>query len=164
MLRPHLLRAFLLAALVAPASVSAQAGPARVPLGCTYETCALRVEPGGFLSGPKLLRGRTGERIGSLGMFGGGVDTLLAGPDSAAAYARRYVSNMRTSSTFALLGGIAYVVASVRSNGFRDTDDTDVAIGLTAAGLSIVSIPFTMRAARDLSRSIWFYNSAIASR
>jgi hypothetical protein len=163
MLRPHLLRAFAFAAL-APASVSAQVSAARAPIACTYETCALRVEPGGFLSGPKLLRGRVGEQVGRLGMFGGGVDTLLAGPDSAAAHARRYVSNTRTASAFGLLGGIAYVVASIRSNGFRDTDDTDVAIALTGAGLAIVSIPFTIRAARDLSRSVWFYNSAIAAR
>src|SRR4051812_6069916 len=115
MLRPHLRRAFVLAALLVPASGSAQAGPARVPAGCSYDTCALRVEPGGFLSGPRLLRGRSGEQVARLGMFGGGVHMLLAGPDSAAVYARRYVSNTRTSSTVGLLGAILYVVASVRS-------------------------------------------------
>lgn len=164
MSRSHFVRTVALAALVAPSTMLAQGGAVRAPAGCTYETCALRVEPGGFLSGPKLLRGRTGERIGSLGMFGGGVDTLLAGPDSAAAYARRYVSNTRTSSTFGLLGAIAYVVASVRSDGFRDTDDTDAAIALTGAGLAIVSIPFTIRAGRSLSRAVWYYNSVLPTR
>jgi hypothetical protein len=164
MFRLHLLCALVLAPLVGPAAVSAQAGPTRAPAGCTYETCALRVEPGGFLSGPKLLRGRAGERVGSLGMFGGGVDTLLAGPDSAAAYGRQYVSNIRVANTFALLGAVAFVVASVHSDGFRDTDDTDAAIALTGAGLSLVAIPFVVRASRSLSRAVWHYNSVLPNR
>jgi hypothetical protein len=163
MLRSHTLRAAMLVALVAPAPASAQAGAARAPVGCTYETCALRIEPS-YFGAPKLLRGRAGEQVGALGMFGGGVDTLLAGPDSAAAYARRYVSNVRTASTFGLLGTLAFVVAAVRSDGFRDTDDTDAAIALTGAGLAIVSIPFTVRAARSLSRAVWYYNSALPMR
>ena len=74
------------------------------------------------------------------------------------------MSNTRTSSTFGLLGAIAYVVASVRSDGFRDTDDTDAAIALTGAGLAIVSIPFTIRAGRSLSRAVWYYNSVLPTR
>lgn len=163
MLRRHILRVLVPAALLAPATMPGQAGPARAPSACTYETCALRVEPA-FFSAPKLVRGRGGEQIGSLGMFGGGVDTLLAGPDSAAAYARRYVSNVRWGSTFGLLGTAAFVVASVRSHGFRDTDNTDAAIALTGAGLAIVSMPFNVRAARSLSRAVWYYNSVLPTR
>jgi hypothetical protein len=164
MSRPHILAAILLAALVAPHSASAQTGGApRAPSACTYETCALRIEPAFFWS-PKLVRGRTGEEVGRLGGFGGGVDTLLAGPDSAAAYARVYVTNVRRSAALGLIGGIAYVVASVTSNGFRDTDDTSVAIALTGAGFAIASIPFTIRAQRSLSRAVWFYNASLAAR
>ena len=163
MLRSHIFHASMLVALGAPASAWAQAGAAAAPVGCTYETCALRVEQS-YLGAPKLLRGRAGEQVGALGMFGGGVDTLLAGPDSAAAYARRYVSNIRTSSTFGLLGTIAFVVASVQSDGFRDTDDTAAAFALTGAGLTIVSIPFVVRATRSLSRAVWYYNSVLPTR
>lgn len=153
----------VLAALIAPATTSAQAGAVRAPSGCTYDTCALRVEPA-FFSAPKVVRGRAGEEVGRLGMFGGGVEPLLAGPDSASAYARRYVSNIRSASTFGLLGTVAFVVASIRSDGFRDTDDTDAAIALTGAGLAIVSIPFSVRASRSLSRAVWWYNSALPGR
>jgi hypothetical protein len=163
MSRAHLLRAVLFAALVAPASSPAQAGAGRVSAACTYESCALRVEPGIF-SAPKLLRGRAGEEVGSLGAFGGGVETLLAGPDSAAAYTRRYVTNIRPSSALGLLGTVAFVVASVRSNGFRDRDNTSSAIALTGAGLALVSIPFSVKAKRSLSRAVWFYNAALPTR
>jgi hypothetical protein len=141
----------------------AQAGASRAPSTCTYDRCALRVEPG-FFSAPRLLRGRAGEQVGNLGMFGGGVDSLLAGPDSAAAYTRRYVSNIRPASTLSLLGTAAFIVAAIRSDGFRDTDDTDAAIALTGAGLAIVSIPFSVRAGRSLSRAVWFYNSVLPTR
>src|SRR4051812_21678540 len=161
--RSHLLHVAMLAALATPTAVSAQVGATRAPIACTYETCALRVEPS-YFGTAKLLRGRAGEEVGRLGMFGGGVDTLLAGPDSAAAYARRYVSNVRTASTFGLLGTIAFVVASVQSDGFRDTDDTSAAIALTGAGLAIVAIPFTVRATRSLSRAVWYYNSVLPTR
>jgi hypothetical protein len=163
MYRSYILRAVILGVLVAPSSASAQAPAARTPVACTYETCALRVEPS-FLSGPKLLRGHAGEEVGSLGPFGGGVDTLLAGPDSAAVYGRRYVTNVRRASTLGLIGTAAFIVAYVRSDRFRDSDDTSSAIALTGAGFALASIPFTLRAARSLSRAVWFYNAALPAR
>lgn len=135
----------------------------RVGAACTYETCALRVEPS-FFSPPKLLRGRAGEEIGRLGAFGGGVDTLLAGPDSAAAYGRRYVTAARRASVLGLIGGAAYVAAVAHSSNFRDTDGTTTVLALTGAGFAIASIPFTFRATRSLSRAVWFYNAALATR
>lgn len=163
MLRPHLIRAVVVAALLAPGSASAQAGPARVPVGCTYETCALRIEQG-FFSAPALLRGRAGEQVGSLGPFGGGVDTLLAGPDSAAMYARRYVTNTRRATTLGLIGSVAFIVAVARTDNFRNGDDVATAFAITSVGFAIASIPFTLRARRSLSRAVWYYNSVLPTR
>jgi hypothetical protein len=164
MSRPHIHLAVLLAALAAPHSASAQAGgAARAPSACTYETCALRIEPS-FFSGAKLLRGRSGEEVGRLGAFGGGVDTLLAGPDTAAALARVYVTNARRASTLGLIGSIAVIVAYARTDSFRDADDTSLALALTGLGFTIASIPFTLRAQRSLSRAVWFYNAALPTR
>jgi hypothetical protein len=162
MFRSHLLHAAMLVAFVAPGTASAQ-GPARAPSGCTYETCALRIEQS-YFSAPKLLRGRAGEQVGSLGMFGGDVDTLLAGPDSAAAYARRYVTNTRRASTLGLIGTAAAIAALVSSDGYRDHDNTTVVLALTGAGFAIASVPFTVRATRSLSRAIWYYNSVLPTR
>ena len=163
MRRSHVLCAVVLAALAAPFPASAQAGAPRAPVGCTYETCALRIEPS-FFAAPKVLRGRTGQEVGRLGPFGGGVDTLLAGPDSAAAYARSYVTNVRRASTLGLIGTVAVVVALVRSDSFTEGDDVAAAFALTGAGFAIASIPFTLRASRSLSRAVWFYNSVLPTR
>jgi hypothetical protein len=163
MSRSYILRAVILVVLVAPCSASAQAPAARTPVACTYETCALRIEPS-FFSAPKLLRGRAGEEVGSLGPFGGGVDTLLVGPDSAAVYGRRYVTNVRRASTLGFIGTVAFVVAYVRSDRFRDSDDTSSAIALAGTGFALASIPFTLRASRSLSRAVWFYNAALPAR
>src|SRR4051812_38102503 len=112
----------VLLALAAPLASSAQSGaPVRAPAGCTYETCALRIEPR-FFASARLLRGRTGEPVGSLGGFGSGVDTLLAGPDSAAAHARRYVTDARRAGTLGLIGAVAGIVAIVRANGNHEDD------------------------------------------
>jgi hypothetical protein len=154
--------AALAAAALAPCTARAQSSAVRAPVGCTYETCALRVEPA-FLAAPRLLRGRAGVEVGSLGAFGGGVDTLLAGPELAATHARRYVSEIRTANSLALLSAAAFVVVVARTNWFRDdADDTDRVLGITATALAIVSIPFRVKAEDNLSRAVWFYNAAFA--
>jgi hypothetical protein len=139
------------------------AAPAGIAANCTYATCALRVERG-FLS-QHLVRGAAGEQVGgNLGGFGGGMGPLLAGPDSAAAHARDYTRNMRTSGVLGVLGAVAFIVATVRTDNFRDTTDPDgVAIGASIAsvGFAIASIPFSLRAQRDLSRAVWWYNAAL---
>jgi len=151
----------LVAITLVPLVADAQSSAARAPVGCTYETCALRVEPRLFTP-PRLLRGREGVEVGKLGAFGGGVDSLLAGPDSAATYARRYVTATRRANGLALLGVVAYVVAIARDDNLFDTDPTTAAIALTGVGLSIASIPFALHAQRSLSRSVWFYNAQFA--
>jgi hypothetical protein len=156
-------RLIAVAALVAaPLDARAQVSAARSPAGCTYETCALRVEPH-FFSAPLLLRGREGAEVGRLGGFGGGVDTLLAGPDSAAAHARRYVKEIRTANTLSLLSAAAFVVVATRTNWFRDdASDGDVAVGIAGTVLGLVAIPFHLHAEQNLSRAVWFYNAALA--
>jgi len=152
-------------ALVAFAFASTSAiaqSAARAPSACTYETCALRVEPR-FFSGPRLLRGREGVEVGTLGAFGGGADSLLAGPDSAAVHARRYVSAIRAANSLSLLSAVAFVVVATRTDWFRNNArDGDVAIGITGTVLGLASIPFRLRAEQNLSRSVWFYNAALA--
>jgi hypothetical protein len=153
--------ALVLAPALAPGAASAQSAT-RASSGCTYDTCALRVEPR-FWTPNVLVRGHDGVVIGRLGAFGGGVDSLLAGPDSAAAYARQYVTAARTSNTLALLGGVAYVALLMHSDNLsNDLDGTDYALGLSGLGLVIAAVPFELRAGRSLARAIWFYNVALA--
>jgi hypothetical protein len=134
---------------------------ARASVGCTYATCALRIEPSAW-SGPRLLRGQSGEDVGRLGFFGQGVDPLLQGPDSAANYARQYVHASKVSATLGLLGFAAYVVTAVRTDNFRDhLDDATFATAIGGGGLAIASLPYTLRAQRSLSRAVWWYNAAL---
>lgn len=154
--------AALLALVAAPSVLRAQVSAERARAGCTYETCALRVEPR-FWGPSRLLRGREGVEVGKLGAFGGGVDSLLAGPDSAAVHARRYVGAARTSNALGLLSAAAYVALLVHTdNTTKDFDNTDIALGVTGVGFGIASIPFALRAGRELSRAVWFYNAALA--
>jgi hypothetical protein len=156
-----LLIGLLAGSLPAHGLAAQQPVAATAPAGCTYATCALRVEPR-FWVPARLVRGAAGVEVGRLGGFGGGVDTLLAGPDSAAAYARGYVKAARTSSVLGLAGAVAYVVVLWRTDNFRDDiDNTSVAAGLAGVGFAIASIPFVLRAQRDLSRAVWWYNAAL---
>jgi hypothetical protein len=155
------IRALFLASLITLAGASSgrgQATPSSPAPGCTYMTCAVRVDTRFF--GRRLVQGANGDPVGKpLGGFGGGVDILLAGPDSAAVHARRYKNNVSTSTTLTLLSALAFFAAS------SQIDDSDSETGplaaLTGLGFAIASIPFTLRSQRDLSRSVWWYNSAL---
>jgi hypothetical protein len=152
-----------LAALVPAARLDAQAAgqAAGIPAGCTYMACALRAEPG--FGGTRLVRGASGERISTLGGFGGGTGPLLAGGDSAAHYARRYTGAQRTAGVLGLAAAATWIYAVVRANDDDDRgfEDDAVVAGLVSVGLTIVAIPFQWRAQRSLARSVWWYNAAI---
>jgi hypothetical protein len=154
----------LVGAAVAGVPFAARAQPAvsRAPAGCTYDTCALRVEPS-FLLAPRLLRGRAGVEIGRLGAFGGGVDSLLAGPEEAAANARLYVRDIRARNTLALLGTAAIIGALASTDWLAEdgNDATAQGLAITGAVLGVLTIPLNVNAGRHLSRAIWFYNAAL---
>lgn len=156
-----LLTACLLAGALRGQTATAQTpAAAGVAAGCTYATCALRLEPG-FL-GPRLVRGASGESVSRLGAFGGGMQTLLNGPDSAAAYGQRYVRASHRSAALSLIGAAAYIVVLVRTDNLRNRmSNGDVAVALTGAGFLIASGPFERQARRSLSQAVWWYNAAL---
>ena len=129
-------------------------------VGCTYATCAIRVERSLF--GEHLVRGAIGERVSTLDMFGGGVDLLLVGEDSAGVHARAYVWNVKRS---ALLGGAGAVAVGVAAatHGFHDGHVTNgEVVGVLAGAVALaISVPFELRARRELARAIWWYNAAL---
>lgn len=152
----------VLAALLSGQRSSGQAPSAPgTPAGCTYATCALRVEPAFFST--QLVRGTRSERVGRLGGLGGGVELLLTGPDSAAAFGQRYVRATRRSAVLGLVGTLAYAVVLVRTDNFQSgqVGDADLLIGLAGAGFALASVPYTVQARRHLSRAVWWYNSAL---
>jgi hypothetical protein len=151
----------LIGLIVACMTAGDAAAQGSAPAGCTYATCALRVEPSFFLA-PRLVRGASGEMVSRLGGFGGGLDLLLHGPDSAATHGRSYVTSARRATTLGLIATAAYVVVLVRTDTFRDDfDDASVATSLVGAGFGIGAIPFALKAQRELARAVWWYNSAL---
>lgn len=147
---------------LAPRPVHAQ-GPAAIPAGCTYRTCALRLETGFWHR--RLVRGEAGETVGKpLGDFGKGVDVLLAGPDSAATHARSYVHDSRWTSALGLVAAAAYGVVLYRTDSFQHGDrlgNEGVAAAIVGGTAGVITIPFALRAQRELSRAVWWYNSAL---
>lgn len=149
--------------LAAQAELSAQV---RTPAadsarGCAYQVCALRVEYGAF--GRYLARGAEGERVSRLGGFGSGVGPLLAGPDSAAHYARQYVRSTRWAEGLGLIAGVGLAIAYLRDGGLRDGFGDPAAQVAAASGIVALyaSLPFSLRAQRSFSRAIWWHNAVL---
>lgn len=159
----HIACAVLLSAAAVPVGVHAQV-PQRDSLStsCTYATCALRLEPS--LLGARLVRGAGSEQVGGrLGVFGGGVEPLLAGSDSTAAYARAYVADTRRSSTLGLIGVGVFTASLVLASSARGerNDAAAITASLIGSGLFLASLPSLLRAQRYLSRAVWWYNAAL---
>jgi hypothetical protein len=148
MRRAVLLSLLLACAALQPATVRAQAAP---DTACAYSRCALRVEYR-FLS-TWLVRGAGGESVARLGWFGGGVDALLAGSDSAAYHARQYRSRRATSDALGFTSA-ALALAALAQN--------DALVGapllITGITLDLIALPFWLGARRSLDRSVWWYN------
>lgn len=162
---PPMRAAVLLACLVASPLLVAAARPAlaqaaQPPLAsCTYDECALRVEPGGFLSGPLLLRGAGATLVARGGVFGFDLPWVVQESDSAVRYARQYRVSQRRSGTAALLGTAATVTAVVVGYTGDAHDATPYSIAATAFGL--YAGYEGARALRALARGVWWYNRAL---
>ena len=129
-------------------------------VGCTYATCAVRVEGGLFTE--RLVRGAPGERVSTLGAFGGGVDLLFGGADSAKVHAQAYVWNVKRSALLGGAGAVALgVVSSTRAFQSGRVTNGDVVAVVAGAVALVISVPFELRARRELARAIWWYNGAL---
>src|SRR5450830_1235365 len=142
------------------AVAAAQTTVAPGPPPCTYMTCALRVEP--VFLGMALVRGAAADSAVRLSGFGHGVEMLLTGPDSAAAYGRRYITANKRSSTLSLIAVTAIVLVAARTDNFRSAaNGIDGTLGIVGASAAIVSMPFTIQSQRDLAKAVWWYNAAL---
>ena len=148
---------------LAPARMAAQGaarGGGQPPLSvCTYDECGLRVEPGGILGGPALLRGSRGLRVARFGRLGPDLPRIVAGADSAVAHARAFRPLQRRAGVAGLLAGAAAVTALVLDVA---SDANNPAPFSIAAGALGADAGFeAKRAARELSRAVWWYNRAL---
>lgn len=147
--------AVLLLFLLAPALPC----QAQAPEACTYDSCSLRLERG------TLLRGVSGERVGGATEFGGHVDVLLQGPDSAAAWAKRFLTTRRRAGVYGLIGAVgtaAFIVIGYQRNLSDATTRNLYWGGTVAVPLWFFSLNREGRdqdaASLSMARSVWWYN------
>lgn len=126
---------------------------------CTYAECGLHVDPGGVFAGPALLRGATGRRVARFGRLGPDLPRIVAGVDSAVAHARAFRPLQRRAGIAGLLAGASALTAAILGAA-SDANDT-APFSLAAGGLGLYAGFEAKRAARELSRAVWWYNSAI---
>lgn len=149
-------RVFLLAfALAAVSPVLAQQVPDSL---CTYDACALRVEPA-FL-GARLVRGTEGIPVAGLGLFSSNLSEVVAPSERALEHARIYDRTRTPAALTALGAGLLLAFGSAATNGDAFEVSDGVALGalLGGVGLGVVSIRLSLRSRQAFSRALWWYN------
>ena len=152
------------ALLCGPAAAQTPGTPADaapdVPAGatadeCTYDLCALRIEPALF--GPRIVAGADGAPVGRLGLFGGDLSAAVSSNEVALEQARIY-EDARLPSVLAAVG--ASLLLSVSGASGVAGGDTSVRTGayVGAVALGVVGIQLGLRSQRAASRAVWEYN------
>jgi hypothetical protein len=130
---------------------------------CTYATCALRVENGGF-SGPRIRTGLDGAAR-KVGFTGNGiVDAVRAAPaaltEAQLGHARmqrgRVIGLIATSAAF------VWIIAASQSN--RDATRLASIYGGTSVSVlgGVFSAMQLAKADQHFSRAVWMYNNSLA--
>lgn len=161
-----------LAAVVA-AALSVAAGPlfpraglaqTRAIEACSYDECALRVEPRVF-GAPRIVRGTFGAPVASLGLFGADVERIVQGADSAVRHARVYRASQRWAVAATVAG---FVLGSVAIAQCDDTGFIFPSCSGSAMPLAVGALAGTFygafeyrRANRALARAVWWYNRGL---
>lgn len=148
---PTLRLAFLAAVFAVPAA----AQPVAAPGACTYDTCALRVEPGFF--GRQIVRGADGEPAGRLGLLGSDLGDAVRSSERALEQARIY-EGTRLPAVLAALGTGALILAASVARVGGDNEELATGALVGAAGLSALGVNLQLRSERALSRAVWEYN------
>jgi hypothetical protein len=145
--------------MAAPAPANAQA----VASCDAYTACALSVVP--RWTGVAVLRGEQQTHVATLrvSVFRSlDPDRVFAGDSLAVAFGRQSLRSARTAAVLSHVGTIAMLVAVVRADD-RGFDDTDGALMISGAVVGMVSVPFQLRASRQLVQAAWTYNRRFAA-
>jgi hypothetical protein len=127
---------------------------------CSYDACALRVEPGGFFSRPTLVRGLAAERVARAGFRGFDLQPIVQGADSAVHYARAYRASQTRASISGLTATLLGITAAIVS---QSSDDSAVPYTVAASVVGVYTGYEVRRSLGRLSRSLWWYNQRVAA-
>jgi len=157
--RRVLLAGFLITATVAlPAPARSQASEAP----CTYEACALRLRPGGWFSGPKVVRGPAGVEVAGYGRRST-FEEMFASSDSAASHYAAFETHDRRADVLGAVAaalGLAATIVELRN----DAHPSGWSVGLYAGGITtglLARLP-RRRAHAEFSDAMWWYNRELA--
>lgn len=123
---------------------------------CSYEECALRVEPG--LWGLKIVRGVDAEPVARLMLFGSkpGLTQILSG-DQALTYAHRYQRRSTLATALFFASAASFLASGLTEESWSKDAQTALVVGGGVLGVSaIVSMTDAHRA---LSRALWWHNA-----
>lgn len=144
--------------LLAGSGTAARAAAQGAPAVCTYDTCALRVQPPSLTTPLMLVRGATGEEVLRLGLLEPAVAPFVALSDSAVAHARVYDLKYDRGSILNIAGTVIAIGAPVLLRGtMQKIAFTGAGIGLTIYGNTLVN-----EANDALNRAVWWYNRELA--
>jgi hypothetical protein len=148
-------RFFLLTAMAAfAATAQATDAAAQAAGACTYDRCALRVQPPTFATPLMLVRGAHGEEVIRLGLLEPAVAPWVMLSDSAVAHARVYDLLYDRGSLLNITGTIIAIGAPVLLRGtMQKIAFTGAGIGMTVYGGHLLN-----QANDALNRALWWYN------
>lgn len=153
--------------LQAPDSASVSILPPGV--ACTYEACALRVEPRLF-SGPVVLRGRNEVPLGRVGLFSDALSRAVADNEVAYGYARDAEAKQGLGTAMAVIGAAVFTLSSTflqvnrafdDLEGVRTNDAAAVATIVGGAAVGIAGGVIALQGRQAESRAVWEYNRGL---
>jgi hypothetical protein len=121
---------------------------------CTYDRCALRVQPPTLNTPLMLVRGVDAEEVIRLGLLEPAVAPWVALSDSAVAHARVYDVMYDRGSLLNIAGTVIAIGAPVLLRGtMQKIAFTGVGVGMSIYGGILVN-----QANDALNRAVWWYN------
>ena len=127
---------------------------------CSYDACALRLEPG--WSGRRLVRGTAGTPVAKLGLFGPDLVPFVQRSDSAVVFARAYRRDRIRAVVLAFVGASVVGAAAAESQVFErnapDPSGGEWAAMIGGLAVSFVGFHFQYRSERELARALWWHN------
>lgn len=159
--RPHPPPPMRLLAVLLVAAAPMAPALAQPVAPCTYADCAIRIEPALFSRGD-IVQGRPGAgvRVGRLGLFGGGLEDVVADVPAALEHARAARRSTVGAAVTSVAATVAYLVATDAL--YDEPSGADVALLAGGIGLSVAGVVFGLQAQRRQSRAVWEYNRAVA--
>lgn len=126
---------------------------------CTYNTCALRVEPSFWGAG--IVRGVEGERVARIGFLGTRprLSQVVAGSEPAVEQARIYERQVPRGTLLLLAGTALLLVPDLTES--RLSDEAQIVSTFGGVGLTLWGSATLADAQRALSRALWWYNGQL---